>query len=526
MKRSRSSSLPAAKPPLKRKHKEHETEIVPYKRVRFLIMSDTHSGELPSNLPDCDVLLHCGDLTDDGSPRSIAEALQGLSKVKAELRLVIAGNHDIALDKQYYLAEDSLETDVGTAHALISPEAKSMASKSGVIFLSEGTYRFTLSSGATFRIYASPQTLTHGASAFQYQTNEDRFNCTASTPVWAKNVGTESSIIPSDVDIVMTHGPMKYILDTTADGQSAGCEHLRRAIERVKPKLHCFGHIHTGYGAQRVEYAPRPKTEEDSDTIKPLQKEWIGKNQAAKKGYACLPPGSDEDFQQNKQTLCINAAMEGEKGTLENVPWLASHNPGRFTSRLLIGESVGPSADLQCDSFAIGSIQILHLDLNHSTLQQAINMTGSSSLVLYRSGPSSSMTTTQSPASLISSRLFSQQTGTAIATELLYRLLFDIINRFLATFQRLASKSMDEASSWIERKLQERRERLQEAKARSTNGLHVVEEVDKLAESSGFITCPIGGNSGARRQPPWVKSVLEGIEEGRLHDRDFYTNSW
>jgi predicted phosphodiesterase len=260
--------------------------MAPSKRVRFLIMSDTHGGELHSNLPECDVLLHCGDLTEDGSPNSIAETLQALSKVKAEMRFVIAGNHDIALDKQYYLAEGGLEADVGKAHALISPEAGSEASKSGVTFLSEGTYRFTLSSGATFRVYASPQTPAYGASAFQYPTNEDRFNCAGSAPTWAKNVGTESSIIPNDVDIVMTHGPMKYILDTTADGQSAGCEHLRRAIERVKPKLHCFGHIHTGHGAQRVEYASGSKTEGDSDTINPLQKEWVGKNQAAKKGYA------------------------------------------------------------------------------------------------------------------------------------------------------------------------------------------------------------------------------------------------
>lgn len=136
------------------------------------------------------------------------------------------------------------------------------------------------------------------------------------------------------------------------------------------------------------------------------------------------------------------------------------------------------------------------------------------------------MTTGQSPVSLISSRLFTQQTGTAIATELLYRLLFDIINRFLATVQRLAAKGMDEASTWIERKVQERRERLQEAKAHGADGLQIVQEVGKLAENSGFLNCPMGGNAGARRQPPWVKSVLEGIEEGRLHDRDFYTNSW
>jgi predicted phosphodiesterase len=289
-------------------------------------MSDTHSADLPLTLPESDVVLHCGDLTEDGSPTSIAQAFQALSQVKAELRLVIAGNHEISLDKKYYLVEGGDASDVGKAHALISPEAESEASRSGVTFLSEGTHRFTLSSGVTFRIYASPYTPSYGASAFQYPTSEDRFNSVVSTPKWAKNVGTESSIIPNKVDIVMTHGPSKYILDTTADGQSAGCEHLRRAIERVKPKLHCFGHIHKSYGAQRLDFEETMdvmmKTGNELDTIKSLPKEWVGKNQAAKKGYANLPPGSVEDFHQSKQTLCINAAMEGDDGMLENAPWL------------------------------------------------------------------------------------------------------------------------------------------------------------------------------------------------------------
>jgi hypothetical protein len=154
-------------------------------------------------------------------------------------------------------------------------------------------------------------------------------------------------------------------------------------------------------------------------------------------------------------------------------------------------------------------------------------MTQSSSLVLYRPGPSSSITSTSRASSLISSRLFSQQTGTAIATELLYRILFDIINRFLATFQRLASQGMEEASSWLERKMRERRERLQAAKD-TTGGLGIMAEVNKAAKDRGSvtITCPLGGETGGKRQPPWVKSVLQGIEEGRMHDRDFYTNQW
>ena len=118
----------------------------------------------------------------------------------------------------------------------------------------------------------------------------------------------------------MTHGPPKYILDATPDGRSAGCEHSRRAIERVKPKLHCFWHVHGGYGAQGLEFSDKPSKKTESDSTVPLTKEWVGKNQAKKRGYASLPPGSMESYREGRQILCVNAAMEGDQGVLENAP--------------------------------------------------------------------------------------------------------------------------------------------------------------------------------------------------------------
>jgi hypothetical protein len=69
---------------------------------------------------------------------------------------VIAGNHEISLDKKYYLAEGGNAAEVDKASALVSPDSSSEASKPGVSFLQEGTHTFTLSSGATFTIYSSP----------------------------------------------------------------------------------------------------------------------------------------------------------------------------------------------------------------------------------------------------------------------------------------------------------------------------------------------------------------------------------
>ena len=152
------------------------------------------------------------------------------------------------------------------------------------------------------------------------------------------------------------------------------------------------------------------------------------------------------------------------------------------------------------------------------------------SLVLYRPSPPSALTTTSSSRSLISSRLFTAQTGTAIATELLYRLLIDIINRFLSHFQQFASHRLDQFSSWLEQKAQERQQRQLEARAKKESGLQIVEQVGKLAEERGFV-CPMGSGREPqewmqRRGPPeppmWVRSVLEGVREGRMEERDFW----
>ncbi|KAH6878333.1 hypothetical protein BKA58DRAFT_93285 [Alternaria rosae] len=164
-----------------------------------------------------------------------------------------------------------------------------------------------------------------------------------------------------------------------------------------------------------------------------------------------------------------------------------------------------------------------------SPYYQYINMTVSSSLTIYRPGPSNALSTRSFSSSLISSHLFTQQTGTAILTELAYRILIDIINRFLHSFQRLASHGLDSASSWMERKLQERRDRLDTSGTRGEN-LKIVEEVGKLVEERGFVTCPMTGREMSREEgmkgpPKWVRGVLDGIDEGRMRERDFWIHT-
>ncbi|TVY45078.1 Metallophosphoesterase domain-containing protein [Lachnellula subtilissima] len=122
-----------------------------------------------------------------------------------------------------------------------------LAEAAAVTYLTEGVHNFTLNSGAKFTVYASPYQPRFGVWAFPYERNEDRFN-----PVGHAAPGTVSisrNPVPDspDVDIMMTHEPPMGLLDGSSHGH-LGCTGLLHALQRCRPRMHCFGHVHEGYG--------------------------------------------------------------------------------------------------------------------------------------------------------------------------------------------------------------------------------------------------------------------------------------
>ena len=55
--------------------------------------------------------------------------------------------------------------------------------------------------------------------------------------------------IPLDTDILITHTPPRAHCD-----DAYGCDDLRAALARVRPRLHVCGHVHQGRGATRVKW--------------------------------------------------------------------------------------------------------------------------------------------------------------------------------------------------------------------------------------------------------------------------------
>ena len=146
--------------------KTEERETV---KTRLLILSDTHTTPPLSSsshdhayrhpLPDADVVLHAGDLTVKGYKNEYIDTFNFLTSHPAELKVVIAGNHDLTLDEGYVLgphgtrhARHSVEDCRAVKEMWCSPEAK----KHGIWYLEEGTYSFNLKNGASFTVSMNP----------------------------------------------------------------------------------------------------------------------------------------------------------------------------------------------------------------------------------------------------------------------------------------------------------------------------------------------------------------------------------
>lgn len=188
--------------------------------MRIVCISDTHTshkkpfGDNGEYLPEGDILLCAGDITNIGDPWDVFNFANSFTKTNFKHKITIAGNHDFCFERQKLLVKDMLE-------------------KSGWTYLQDEE---VVVEG--LKIYGSP---------WQPEFNNWAFNLPRGEKL--KRVWDN---IPLDSDIVITHGPPHGILDFVHyDKIHVGCEELLPKILEVKPKLHLFGHIHETYGVFR-----------------------------------------------------------------------------------------------------------------------------------------------------------------------------------------------------------------------------------------------------------------------------------
>ena len=316
-------------------------------KTKFLILSDTHARE-GLTVPDLpvDVAIHCGDLTEESKIHEFRSSLELLKSINAPLKLVIAGNHDFTLDIPMFRkkaadadAVFSIELELLRREYGDFGEVQRLFANAGasdnIVFLDEGTHHFTLQNGAKLTVYASPFTGSLEADwGFQFRRGE-----------------YHDFAIDNKVDIVITHSPPKGVLDFTASKQRGGCEHLFAAVARARPQLHCFGHIHEGWGAKLVTWRGEKASEHPShfsdidngasvvvenlatirsgkwDTAQTMLEKEERMRALAMDGYRSTShcAGSDDEhpLEPGRQTLFVNASvqpLDEEEGV--QLPWI------------------------------------------------------------------------------------------------------------------------------------------------------------------------------------------------------------
>ncbi|KAH9897222.1 calcineurin-like phosphoesterase [Xylariomycetidae sp. FL2044] len=185
--------------------------------IKVVCISDTHESIIES-VPDGDLLIHCGDLTNDGTAASIQQQIDWLASLPHRHKVLVCGNHDSWFDINARREADAL------GHRSVDLK--------GIIYLEHKSVTLSFKDGRKLNIWGAPDVPQCGGpdNAFQYLPHFEN--------PWKGK-------IPADTDILVTHTPPFAHRDL-----GLGCPNLLHELWQTKPTLHVFGHVHCGRGTQ------------------------------------------------------------------------------------------------------------------------------------------------------------------------------------------------------------------------------------------------------------------------------------
>jgi len=189
--------------------------------MKLHCISDTHTRHREIELPGGDVLIHSGDIMSAPDPSQLSDFLVWLDEQAYTTKIFIAGNHDHLFEKEPELTEKIIK---------MFPS---------VIYLQDSEVAID-----GIKFYGAPWIPTNrSGKAFSYM--RDEYDIAKSH--WEK--------IPTDTDVLITHGPAYNKLDRIMKPirkdqteLNLGCPILGERIKEINPRLHICGHIHSSQG--------------------------------------------------------------------------------------------------------------------------------------------------------------------------------------------------------------------------------------------------------------------------------------
>ena len=182
--------------------------------MRVVSISDTHCRHEWVTLPAGDLLVHAGDITNTGSLEEVEAFLAWFGAQPHATKIFCAGNHDFLFEQL--------------------PVESRWVVPPGVTYLQDEAVMVN-----GLKVWGSPWV--HGDGR-------------AFTRPRGPALAEKWSLIPSDTNLLITHMPPHRMLDKVPDtydraGGNIGCQDLAEAVNRIRPRLHIFGHAHSGHGS-------------------------------------------------------------------------------------------------------------------------------------------------------------------------------------------------------------------------------------------------------------------------------------
>jgi calcineurin-like phosphoesterase family protein len=186
-------------------------------------------------IPSGDVLIHAGDISNRGGEKDVTEFIHWFQNIEGfDSKIFISGNHDHCFEQ---VNRPHHARDYDWLRHLMVPEN---LSQSNVYYLEDNFMTIEYPEfSRPLKIYGSP---------WQPWFYDWAFNL----PRMGQELHEKWNNIPTDTDILITHGPPNGFGDLVNNWRqpntNVGCELLRNKIEELNPILNVFGHIHEGYG--------------------------------------------------------------------------------------------------------------------------------------------------------------------------------------------------------------------------------------------------------------------------------------
>ena len=217
--------------------------------MKILHVSDTHNSQ--PKLPECDILVHSGDLTILGGEQELMRGIQWLSEQPAKYKILVPGNHDLFLDADHLHGgtnEEIVAMVTDTENMGVSVYTQGSVEVEGIVF---------------------------GCSSYQPQFMGWGFNVS-----YQEQLASFSDVLKGQPDVLVTHCPPSYILDINRQNYHCGSTALSEALYSHNTlgwqnnlKMHLFGHIHESNGTKLVKddftmLVPGPDGSVDDEIVK------------------------------------------------------------------------------------------------------------------------------------------------------------------------------------------------------------------------------------------------------------------